>query len=377
MGKDLKGRELGEGISQRKSDSLYSARFTSKQTGKVVQKYFPKLSDCKKWLIEAKYNDEHGTVSANENMTVETWFNYWIENVGGIKENTILSYKRRFRNNIKPIIGNKPISNVKPLHCQELLNAMSNDYGYNTIKLVRCTLKVMFQSAVENEVISKNPITKSIKIKGGKEVKIKKPFTVEEQRKFMKASMGMDYHNQFSFLLQTGLRTGELTGLEWKDIDFANKTLHIRRTMDFNTETKEWRTGDTKSVSGDRVLFLTDEAISILRNQQEKVKHLKIVNMEFKDKVFISRAGEPIKNNTYDSSIKRICQKAQIDDHFSMHSLRHTFATRCIEGGMKPKTLQTLMGHKDISITMNLYVHTSDEAKKNEVEKVAQTLKVV
>ncbi len=90
MGKDLKGREFGVGICQRK-DGLYTARFVSKRTGKSVQKYFPKLQECRKWYADAKFEDEHGGINASGDMTVTAWFNYWIENIKGdsIRPNTI------------------------------------------------------------------------------------------------------------------------------------------------------------------------------------------------------------------------------------------------------------------------------------------------
>lgn len=92
--------------------------------------------------------------------------------------------------------------------------------------------------------------------------------------------------------------------------------------------------------------------------------------------VFLCRKGTPVKNSTYDSMLYKLCEKADIR-HFSMHILRHTFATRCIEAGMKPKTLQTILGHSNIGITMNLYVHTTAEQKTKEIDLIADTLKVM
>ena len=92
--------------------------------------------------------------------------------------------------------------------------------------------------------------------------------------------------------------------------------------------------------------------------------------------MFLCRKGTPIKNSTYDTALFKICDKAQIP-RFSMHVLRHTFATRCIEGGMKPKTLQIILEHSNIGITMNLYVHTTEEEKLKEIELVADALNVV
>ena len=161
MGKDLKGKELGIGISQRK-DGLYTGRFVSKQTGKSIQKYFPKLQECRKWYADARFQDEHGGINASGDMTVTAWFDYWIENIKGdsVRPNTIRNYKERFRHNIKDCIGNMLISEVKPMHCQNVLNRMKDYYKTSTIYQTRIALYCMFSDAVENDVIVKNPVTK-------------------------------------------------------------------------------------------------------------------------------------------------------------------------------------------------------------------------
>lgn len=103
MGKDLRNKELGVGLSQRK-DGKYSARFVSR-TGKRIEKYFVKLADARKWLRTAKYEDEHGSIVASSQMTVNIWFEYWINEIKTktVRENTIRNYKERYKSNIKAI----------------------------------------------------------------------------------------------------------------------------------------------------------------------------------------------------------------------------------------------------------------------------------
>lgn len=377
MGKDLKGKELGVGISQRK-DGLYTGRFVSKTTRKSVQKYFVKLKDCKRWIAEARYEDEHGNINASKDMTVSAWFEYWIENIKGnsIKPNTIRNYKERYKYNIKDCIGNMLLSEVKPMHCQHVLNQMQDRYKSSTIYQTRITLFTMFSDAVENEIMIKNPVTKAIKHNIGKEPKKVRALTIEEQKKFLEISKGTSNYNQYAFLLQTGLRTGELVGLKWSDIDFDKKTVYIQRSMEYRYSVGEWRIGEPKSKSGYRNIPLTNEAINILKDQKEKLKALKTINMQFADFIFLSQKGEPKKNSAYDTALFKLCDKAKID-RFSMHVLRHTFATRCIEGGMRPKTLQMILGHSNVGITMNLYVHVTEEEKLKEVEKIEKVLKIV
>ena len=106
------------------------------------------------------------------------------------------------------------------------------------------------------------------------------------------------------------------------------------------------------------------------------MKSLKVINMDFSEFVFLNRKGEPTKNSAYDSTLFKICDKAGIP-RFSMHVLRHTYATRAIEGNIRPKTLQVILGHSNVGITMNLYVHVTEDEKGKEVEKIEKALKIV
>jgi integrase len=376
VGKDLKGKELGVGISQQ-SDKLYVARFTDK-FGIRKTKRFKKLQECRQWIADASYISKHSDIENASDILVDTWYEYWI----GIKKqtvrpNTVRNYSERYERNIKGIIGKKLLSEVKPIHCQKIFSDMAEQgYKTTTIYQTRITLYNMLEFAKENDVILSNPCKKSVKSDMGKPSEKKVALTIDEQRKFLMAATGQSYENQYKFILQTGLRTGELVGLKWDDIDFGKRTVTISRTMEYRYKVGEWRVGPPKSKSGYRTIPLTDEAIRILKDQKEKNSKIKVINIEWRDQVFLSRKGEPVKNSTYDTALFKICDKAEIRK-FCMHILRHTFATRCIEAGMIPKTLQKILGHSNIGITMNLYVDATEEEKTKEMDLVAEALKVV
>lgn len=376
MGKDLRGKELGIGISQRK-DGLYSARFTTK-SGKRLQKYFPKLQECRNWLANAQFDDEHGNVLNCKYATVDSWFGYWIENIKGhnIRDNTKRNYIDRYERNISPVIGSMLIKDVKPIHCQNVLLKMAEKYSNSMIEYCRITMGTMFSSAVENELIEKNPISKSVRCKSGKKPKETRVLTIEEQKIFLETVRNASNYNQWAFILQTGLRTGEMIGLKWQDIDLKNRVLHVNRTMEYRHCFKEWRIGDPKTQNGFRDIPLTEEAIKILKDQKNKLKKLKVISADFADQVFLCKDGTPTKNTAYDTKLYYYCDKIGME-HFSMHALRHTFATRCIEAGMKPKTLQMILGHSNIGTTMNLYVHITDDEKTKEIKSVEKMLKLV
>jgi integrase len=375
MGKDLKGKELGVGISQRK-DGLYTARITD-NTGKRRQKYFKKLQECRKWIADEDFRLKHNNVCMPGDMTVDAWFRYWIEHIKGnnIRPNTIRNYTERYEKNIKKYIGDMVLSDVKPMHCQLVLDKMAKDYRQSTIEQTRITLGVLFRSAVDNDIISNHPLKDNVRSISKKESKKMRVLTIEEQKKFLKCSEKSSNFNQFCFILQTGLRTGEMIGLKWSDLDLKNRLLHVNRTMEYRHSVGEWRVGEPKSKSGKRCIPLTGEAVDILLRQKKKNSKLKVVSLEHSEFVFLNRNGEPTKNSAYDTCLQKLCEKNDIE-HFSMHTLRHTFATRCIESGMKPKTLQMILGHANIGITMNLYVHITDDEKKKEMEMIESMLKM-
>lgn len=101
------------------------------------------------------------------------------------------------------------------------------------------------------------------------------------------------------------------------------------------------------------------------KRTKNKIRRMKVISVDFSEQVFLCKDGTPTKNSAYDTKLYYYCDKIGIK-HFSMHTLRHTFATRCIEAGMKPKTLQMILGHSNIGITMNLYVHVTDDEKAKE-----------
>lgn len=385
MGKDLKGKELGKGLSQRK-DRKYSARYVTR-SGKRVEKYFDTLPEARNWLADSRYEDTHGSTGITSTVTVDTWFNYWYDNlIADLSPNTRRNYKERYDKNVKPAIGKMVISDVKPMHCKMILNGMMDDYAGSTIRQVYITMGTMFRAAVMNDVISKHPMdgvryTKPIKAPSDHRV-----LSVEEQQKFLEVAKSSHNYYQYALILETGLRTGEMIGLTWDAIDFKNKTLTVNKALEFRHKQKTWRAGPPKTQSSYRTIPLTTRAYNLLLELQELRKKQKLSNdlvqvltytdrrtgqtasLDMRDLVFINfRTGMPAKNSSYDTHLYKLCAMAGIPP-FSMHTLRHTYATRAIESGMQPKALQKLLGHASIKTTMDTYVHVTDDSLSKAVQ---------
>lgn len=376
MGKDLTGREIGTGLIQDKS-GLYVARFVDRN-GKRVTKRFKKLHEARQWYAKATYEDESSNPLFPHMMTVDAWFEQWIEmKKASIRLGTIDTYTNRYLKSIKPIIGEMKIVDVKPIHCQMILNRMIDaEYHSGTIKGAKNFMHVMFEDARDNGIITLNPLKRSFKCEGGIPKKEREALTEEEQKLFLKGISGHRYELQYRFILQTGIRIGELIGLKWSDIDFKNRCFKVQRTMSYKYSTHSWRTGEPKSQAGRRTIPLTDEALHILELQRDKNNNLKVFPMDCAEYVFIDEDGL-IKQGSYDAALKKkLCWKSGIK-MISVHQLRHTFATRCVTGGMPQKTLQTILGHSAISVTMDYYVHTTRDEVAKELEKVSPLLSAI
>lgn len=376
MGKDLKGKELGVGIVQEKN-GYYMGRFVDK-TGKRVAKRFKKLQECRKWIADATFVNNTSNLAHMSDMTIDGWFNYWLSiKQQTLKPSTLRLYKRRYLCHIKDAIGDYKLQDIKPLHCQILLNKMGESgYCATTIKNVKMVLHSMLEMAHENDILITNPCKKSIGCNVGTLSKTKDSLTVDEQKTFLRNGSYLTYYDQYAFILQTGLRIGELIGLEWDDIDFKNRIMTIKRTMTYQSDIGIWETSIPKTEAGIRTVPLTQEAIDILIRQKTKHWNIQVVPMEWRNKVFLNKYGKPISGANYDAGLKAFCKRYKMR-HFSVHILRHTFATRCIEANMKPKTLQKLLGHTSLKTTMDLYVHITEDEKRQEIERVEDVLKMV
>jgi len=181
--------------------------------------------------------------------------------------------------------------------------------------------------------------------------------------------------NLFQLAICTGMRNGELGGLLWSDVDFKNRVIHIKHNL--ITTQEQGTTLDTpKTRTSERDIPMIGKAYEILKRQEKEYKAMygsitKIVNDDF---VF-SVGGEPISKKRITHEIEVMLDNMKADGvnfpYFTLHTTRHTFATRCIESGMQPKVLQHIMGHATLSMTMDLYSHVLPDTKREAMEAVA------
>ena len=188
MGKNLRGKELGRGLVQRK-DGLYMARYTD-QLGVRKQKYFHTLPEARNWLQLAKEAPlpQDGFFISTD-MTVDVWFEFWLNHlVSDLAPNTLRNYTERYKQNIQPIIGSIRLVDVKPLHCKMVFNRMEATYAGSTIRQTYICMGTMFKAALMNDLITKHPmdgVRFNKPIRASNDIKF---LTVTEQERFLEVA---------------------------------------------------------------------------------------------------------------------------------------------------------------------------------------------
>lgn len=229
--------KLPNGVTQRK-DGLYVGRF--QYQGIRYNVTDQDMKKCADKLEKMKYEIKNGIYCKESVVTVNSWFRTWIDEYKKptVKENTIDTYEIIYKKHIKKPLGSRKIKEIRPEMIQRLYNSMKkHDLSRSTIQTTGTILHSMFQQAYKNEMIQKNPVSMATipKMKNKKESRV---MTLEEQKLFMEYAKDSEIADICELFLSTGLRSGELRGLDWEtDIDFKNKVIHVTGTLCHSGET--------------------------------------------------------------------------------------------------------------------------------------------
>lgn len=380
MGKDLKGKELGVGLSQRK-DGLYQGRYADRW-GKRKTIYGKNLKELRKGLAEAIAENENFT-SIKKEITLDKWFDKWMEiyKEKSIRPNTKREYTHIYRKNISPYIGGRFIHSLVKSDIQMLIDRASDDnYAYERQSKIKIILKDMLQRAVEDNLIINNPVS-GIKLRAEKEIKARS-LTLDEQNIFFEYCRNTFYDNLFNVAVNTGLRPGELFALQISDIDLDNGFIDVNKTLVYQKyltdERKEFHIEPPKTKQSYRKVPVN----SVCRTYLEEQLKLKEIVSQKRPKqqneyLFVTKFNTPLNSVIYSDAIKAVIRQINLtrsfDDQFEIfsgHVFRHTFATRCFENGVDTKVVQSYLGHASLKMTMDLYTHVTEEKSMTDIEKI-------
>lgn len=267
-------------------------------------------------------------------------------------------------------IGNIDIDKITTRNLQDYFNSLINRYTDSTIKKVWECVKQGFEVAISEKYILENPFTKVLKPKSRKDTKVLEALSTENEQKLssylLKSNLSEEkYKNVILIQLYSGMRIGEVLALTINDIDFDKNMIKVRKTLTVDKNGELTIKQGTKTYSSKRDIPISPFLLNSLKEQV-------IIAHNNKDNLLFTFEGRLIKASSVNTVLKRICKQLGLPNNISNHTLRHTFGTRCIESGMQPKVVQTLMGHKDISVTLNTYTSVLNQFKEDEFNKVAQ-----
>lgn len=391
-------RKLPKGIRENKG--TYEAR--AMVNGVKICLYGSDLDHLIEEFHQAKEKVKNSIDYRKTMITLNEWFEEWFTEVKAhkVKETSIHPMKNNFKRTFGFYIGSKKLKDIKPLDVQRALNTMEQEGISNSaMREALGRLRECMEFAVGNQMITSNPCLIVEVPWTYKKAKEEIALTQEEQNALLNEVEDSWYKEMFYFMCLTGVRVGELGGLQWSDIDFSKKCITIRRSLScsYCNGKKREMLVSPKTVNSTRQIPFLGEMEEVLKTQKEKQKRLKAElgerwrsGEEFSDLVFTTGMGSPCSRYIVDKEVKKVIKRIRekeavlavqeqrepkIIRDFHPHTLRHTFATRCFENKMEPKVVQSLLGHSSISITLNIYTHVLDNKMDEEIKKfgVAKT----
>lgn len=384
--KKKKPGKRGLGTIRQRANGNYEYRFP--YVDEFYQRRYrsftrPTIDECVeaaelfKQQIEAKGRmlNENATVSDILMQKVKTDYlkNYTGEQGYGRNLETIKIFERNG-------IGNMKIIDVKPYHIDRFLTAITQ-YSDKTISKIYGMLKSAFELAFTEKVIEVNYMTRynARRPRSSKKPKVVRGFTEDEQLRFLEV---LENHNvrygknnyrlQLLIELYSGLRMGEVNALKPEDIDFKNRKIYVHSTVARGIDSRPFIRDTTKTEAGVRYVPISDVLVPILHEALDQMKDnpegLIFYDYHKKNKWNEGKKGGIIETSQVNSFFQRICEKAGVPA-MGQHSLRHTFATRCIEAGIQAVVLKKWMGHTDIHITLDTYTDVFDRMNNESTEK--------
>ena len=404
--KDPRGRALKSGEVYRK-DGRYVYTYTNPlgQRKYIYANDLVSLRKKEQELLKAQLDGLD--VYTAGNATINFVFDRYIALKQHLKDSTKSGYIYTYNNFVRKDFGKKKIADIKYSDVVQyyLYLLKDKEIALGTLDSIHCLLHPTFELAVRDDIIRKNPTTgamKEVNRRSGKNRGIRHALTIEQQRAFMNyiANSPVYYHwwPLFTFLLGTGCRIGEAIALRWDDLDFKNKMITINHSIaNYKSEEKNKcvsTLSTPKTEAGIRTIPMLDvvyDALKLEEEDQQENGFNETVIDGVSGFVFQNRFGNILNQQAVNSAIKRIVTNYNNEEeitaarekrnplilpYFSCHILRHTFATRLCEQETNLKVIQSIMGHRNIETTMDIYAEATDKKKKESFENLSVKLDV-
>ncbi len=393
--RDNKGRKLFNGESQRK-DGKYEYKYQD-AWGKRKTVYSWKLTPTDRVpagkrddislreKIKQIQKDLNSNITPDGgNFTVLELVEKYISQKTGVRHNTRSNYNFVVNVIKKEAFGQKRIDKIKVSDAKEWLIKMQqmDGRGYSSIHTIRGVVRPAFQMAVDDDVLVKNPFEFQLNTVVVNDSVTREAITRQQERDFLefvkKDKHFCKYYDGIYILFKTGLRISEFVGLTKKNLDFENNRIIVDHQLQ-RTRDMKYIIEDTKTESGERMVPMTPEVKEAFHRILASRKNPKVEPMVdgYSGFLFLDKNGRPMVALHWEKYFQHIREKYNKIYRVQMpkvthHICRHTFCSNMAKSGMNPKTLQYIMGHSDISVTLNTYTHLNYDDAEEEMQKVVE-----
>lgn len=374
-----------------KADGHYEYRYTV--FGKKYSVYAKNLETLREKESEIQSLETAKQAKFDSRTTtLNDVFFLWKELKRGLRPNTFQNYCYMYEQYVQDGLGRLYIASIRKSDIKRFFNSLSDERRLRegTIEAVQTVLHQVFQIAVDDEWIEKNPSDHAVKeLKRSHQLDSKKRIALTKAEQDLLLSFLSEntpnarWYPITAVLLGTGMRVGEATGLRWCDIDFEENMIDVNHTLVYYSNGNhkcKFAINDTKTPASKRLIPMTKPVRDACLQEKEMQERLGVVCNAtidgYTDFVFLNRFGGLHTQGTLNKVYKRIirdCNDAEflksenpsvLLPNFSSHTLRHTFATRLCESGMNMKLIQNILGHTDISTTVNIYTHVTRDLRQ-------------
>lgn len=311
-----------------------------------------KLNEVKNIIVSRRKRKDFEVVT-------EEWLKY---KKNTVKKSTYYNYSYSVAKYLYPSFAGKNITKIK--NYNNFIEELSDTLSPKTVRDIVTKLKEIINFYEEEHNTKLNIKKMSLPKMNKKEIQI---LSNKEKQKLEKYCIQQNDLKSLGILicLNTGLRVGEVCALRWENVDFETRRIHVEKTIERIYSKEENKTiviiDTPKSITSVRTIPINSKLYNILKQIRGKSKKT--------DFVLTGSSEHYVEPRNYQYYFKEILKRSKVKK-YKFHTLRHTFATNCIEAGMDIKSLSEILGHADVSITLNIYVHSSDKAKRKYLEKI-------
>lgn len=360
-----KRRGHGEGNIKQRADGLWEAR-VSLEGGKRKSLYGKTRREAQDKLRAALRDIDAGLDLSAGRQTVGQFLDRWLEDVvkPTVRPKTHHSYAQLVRIHLKPALGHHQLGKLTPQHVQAMMSAKTAaGLSPRTVQYLRAVLRRALGQALKWALVSRNVATlvdppRSIK-------RPVAPLSAEHARAFIAHTAGDRLGPLFHVAIASGLRQGELFGLRWQDVDLAAGTLYVRHAL--QRIDGALTLVEPKTALSRRTVTLPASAVAALRTQRiHQLEERLLAGVRWQDGgyVFTSTIGTPLEPSNVSSRLHALLREAALPSQ-RFHDLRHCAASLLLAGGVAPRTIMGILGHSQISLTMNTYAHLSPALERD------------